>query len=210
MGRAAPKRNRSPGAPGIWAGASLTCEPIVRPYGNDLMKFRLLAALAGLFTASSTVRAEPLEVGAVAPVVSATAHTGQVIQLGDLYAKGLVLVYFYPKADTPGCTAQACSLRDEYAVLAGRGVTVVGVSSDGVEAQKAFQEKYQLPFTLLADTEHKVIDGFGVPMRMGSFASRQAFLIKDGKVVWRDLSASTKEQAADVLAALDQLEKGGA
>jgi thioredoxin-dependent peroxiredoxin len=174
------------------------------------MKIRLLAALAGLFTASSTLRADPIEVGAPAPAVSATAHTGQTIQLGDLYQKGIVLVYFYPKADTSGCTAQACSLRDAYAALTDRGVTVVGVSSDNVAAQKAFQEKYSLPFTLLADTEHKVIDAFGVPLRMGSFASRQAFLIKGGKVVWRDLSASTSQQAADVLAALDQLGKGGA
>jgi peroxiredoxin Q/BCP len=72
-----------------------------------------------------------------------------------------------------------------------------------VADQKAFQAKYKLPFTLLADTDKRVIDAFGVPHKLG-FASRQAFLFRDGKLVWRDLEASTSEQAADVLAAIEQ------
>ena len=121
--------------------------------------------------------------------------------------EGFALVYFYPKADTAGCTKQACSLRDAYATLGEKGMRVFGVSSDGVAAQKAFQEKYKLPFTLLADSDKKVIEAFGVPTRLG-FASRQAFLFRDGKLVWRDLSASTEQQAADVLAAIEELAKG--
>jgi len=117
---------------------------------------------------------------------------------------GLTLVYFYPKADTAGCTKQACSLRDSYTVLQERGVRIFGVSGDDSAAQKAFETKYRLPFRLLADTEKKVMDAFGVP-HMGSFASRQAFLFKDGKVVWRDLTASTAEQAKDVLEAIEKL-----
>lgn len=168
------------------------------------MKFmRLLAALLGLFGAG-TVHADPLEVGAKAPAVTALDQDGKTVALADLYAKGLVLVYFYPKADTPGCTKQACSLRDAYETLIQRGVTVVGVSADGVAAQKAFEEKYKLPFILLADDDKRVINAFGVPATMG-FASRQAYLIKDGVLVWRDLKASTEQQAADVLAALDRL-----
>jgi peroxiredoxin Q/BCP len=108
------------------------------------------------------------------------------------------LVYFYPKADTPGCTKQACSLRDSFAVLTEKKVQVFGASLDDAAAQKAFQQKYKLPFTLLADKGGKVADAFGVPHSMG-FAKRQAFLFKDGKLVWRDLSASTDQQAADVL-----------
>jgi len=170
------------------------------------MKFmRLLTALLGLFSAAS-LRADPLEVGAKAPAVTAVDHNGQSIALADLYAKGVVLVYFYPKADTPGCTKQACSLRDAYETLIERGVTIVGVSADSVASQKAFAEKYKLPFVLLADADKKVIQAFGVPATMG-FASRQAYLVKDGVIVWRDLKASTEQQAADVLAALDAMGK---
>jgi thioredoxin-dependent peroxiredoxin len=122
----------------------------------------------------------------------------QIVKLAEAGAAGYLLVYFYPKADTPGCTKQACSLRDEYAKLTDKGVKIYGVSNDSVKAQKAFADKYKLPFDLLADEDGAVIKAFGVPSTMG-FAKRQAFLFKDGKLVWRDLSASTAEQAADVL-----------
>jgi peroxiredoxin Q/BCP len=143
--------------------------------------------------------AEALDVGAALPVVTATDEAGSEVKLAEVAAAGWTLVYFYPKADTPGCTKQACSLRDSYAVLTEKKVRVFGVSLDDVAAQKAFKEKYKLPFTLLADKDGKVADAFGVPHAMG-FAKRQAFLFKEGKLVWRDLSASTDQQAADVLA----------
>jgi peroxiredoxin Q/BCP len=142
--------------------------------------------------------AEPLEVGQPAPEVKGIDQDGQEVDLAKAYEKGPVLVYFYPKADTSGCTKQACSLRDEYTALQGKGIQIFGVSGDKPEAQKDFQEKYNLPFTLLADPEGKVMDAFGVP-RKGKFAARQAFLIRDGKVVWLDRKASTAKQAADVL-----------
>lgn len=150
------------------------------------------------------VHGKPLEIGSPAPTLEAVDQDGKVVSLEELYREGLVLVFFYPKASTPGCTAQACSLRDEFEVLKEKGVQVVGVSMDSVEAQKKFQTNYQLPFPLLADKEGKVIQAFGVPRR-GNFASRQAFLIREGKVAWRDLSASTAKQAEDVLAALASL-----
>src|SRR5690554_4718377 len=87
-------------------------------------------------------KADPLDVGSPAPAVEAVDQDGKQVSLSELYKKGLVLVYFYPKADTPGCTAQACSLRDDFAVLKERGVEVVGVSTDSVKDQKKFQEKY--------------------------------------------------------------------
>jgi peroxiredoxin Q/BCP len=145
-------------------------------------------------------KAEPLAVGALAPRLATIDQDGQPIDLGALYDKGLTLVYFYPKADTPGCTAEACSLRDAFADLVKNGVQVVGVSADTPESQKKFQQKYKLPFPLVADPDLKVIDAFGVAHTFG-FASRQSFLIKDGKIVWCDLHASTKQQAADVLKA---------
>jgi peroxiredoxin Q/BCP len=154
--------------------------------------------------------AEPLAVGATAPDVTAVTDEGTPLSLGDVYKKGYTLVYFYPKADTPGCTAQGCSLRDAYEVLLKKGVTVIGVSTDTVEAQKKFREKYHLPFTLLADHDQAVIKAFGVPVKevpvLGTFASRQAYLIdRNGKIIWCDYKASTKEQADDVLKALAAL-----
>lgn len=160
---------------------------------------RILGAMTGgVFSANA---AEPLAIGAALPAGQVSNHEGQPVNLAEAGAKGHVLVYFYPKADTPGCTKQACSLRDSFAALGERGVKVFGVSSDGVKAQKAFREKYRLPFDLLADEDAVLIKAFGVPTTLG-FAKRQAFLFKDGKLIWRDLSASTDEQAADVLKVL--------
>jgi thioredoxin-dependent peroxiredoxin len=166
------------------------------------MKKLLLFLLS--FLPLLAAKATPLEPGAPAPRIEAIDQDGRRVALADLYENGLVLVFFYPKANTSGCTAQACSLRDEYAVLQDKGVEVVGVSMDSTAAQKKFQKDHNLPFTLLADEEGKVVDAFGVPKR-GAFASRQAFLVRDGKIVWRDLKASTAKQAEDVLNALEQL-----
>jgi peroxiredoxin Q/BCP len=156
----------------------------------------LTAASATIF--ASNVLAEPLAVGSPVPVVSQKNQDGKLVNLGEEGAKGYVLVFFYPKADTPGCTKQACSLRDSYEALTGKNVRIFGVSADREAGQKAFKEKYKLPFELLADDDAKVIDAFGVPKTLG-FAKRQAFLFKDGKLVWNDLSASTEKQAEDVL-----------
>ena len=139
-----------------------------------------------------------------APVVEAQDQDGKAVKLEDYYKKGLTLVYFYPKADTPGCTKQACSLRDSYEELTKAGVHVIGVSMDKTESQKKFQEKYKLPFTLLADPDGKIVKAFGVGSFLG-LASRQAFLIKDSQVIWHDKKASTSEQAADVLRVLGEM-----
>tara|TARA_R100000027_G_scaffold61554_3_gene52974 strand:+ start:4925 stop:5401 length:477 start_codon:yes stop_codon:yes gene_type:complete len=146
--------------------------------------------------------ASPLEIGASAPTITVTSSEGDSIDLAELYAKGPTLVYFYPKADTPGCTTQACNLRDSYETLTDSGIQVVGVSTDEVEAQAAFKEKYSLPFLLVADSKGELVDAFGVPKKMNSFASRQSFLIVGGDVVWRDLKATPKTQSEDALAAL--------
>ena len=163
------------------------------------MNLRPLIAGLAFLTMSLFSSAEPLTVGAPAPAVSGVTETGAAIALADVYAKHpYTLVYFYPKADTPGCTAQGCSLRDAFGDLTARGVVVIGVSTDKPAVQKAFKEKYNLPFTLIADHDKKVVEAFGVPTTMG-FAKRQAFLIKDGKIVWADYNASTRQQADDVL-----------
>lgn len=160
---------------------------------------RALLSVLGLRSDPSAA----LEIGAPAPAVHALDQDGRDVDLAEACAKGHTLVYFYPKSGTPGCTRQACSLRDAFAQLTDRGVEVFGVSHDPVASQKAFEKKYRLPFTLLADTEHEVSKAFGVPS-LGRYAARQAFLFRDGRLAWRDLTASTVRQAADVLAALDQ------
>lgn len=165
----------------------------------------IFAALTALAALIQFTHADPLEVGAEAPRLNATDQGDAAVDLGTLYDAGTVLVYFYPRAGTPGCTAQACSLRDAYATLQERGVTVVGVSTDPVERLASFASDQHLPFTLVADPDHAIVDAFGVPLRAGH-AARQAFLVHQGRIVWRDLAASTEQQAADVLAALDQLQ----
>lgn len=150
--------------------------------------------------------AEPLDVGAKAPDFVVQDHNGSDVNLAEIYKKGVTLVYFYPKADTPGCTAQACNLRDSFEELTKKGIQVIGVSADKPEAQKKFKEKYNLPFTLIADHDVKLIKAFGVPLIVGKFlASRQSFLVKDGVVVWRDLKATPKQQAQDAIKAVEQL-----
>lgn len=173
---------------------------------NSLARRALALAIGGFVMFGFGSKAAELEVGAAAPALTAVDQDGQPVVFEKIYEKGFTLVYFYPKADTPGCTKQACSLRDAYAKLGEIGVQVIGVSSDDAKAQKKFQEKYRLPFTLVADTDKKVMDAFGVPHTLG-FASRQAFLVQNGKIVWRDLTASTEQQAADVLAAIAELGK---
>ena len=145
-----------------------------------------------------------LDIGASAPAITAVDQDGNNVSFADTYKKGVTLVYFYPKADTPGCTSEACSLRDSIADLRARNLQILGVSEDKPDAQKKFQAKYHLPFTLIADSDGAVARAFGVPALMG-FAKRQSFLVRDGKIVWRDLNASTARQAADVGKALDQL-----
>jgi len=168
----------------------------------------LVLLVAILFVFSATAQADPLAVGAPAPQVSATDQEGKPIQFADIYAKGITLVYFYPKAGTPGCTAEACSLRDAYDSLHANGLQIIGVSRDDAGAQKHFQDDNKLPFTLVADTDGKVAAAFGVPMMMKGLlplASRESFIVKDGKIAWNSLKAQTKGSAEEVQKALDGL-----
>lgn len=151
-----------------------------------------------------TAKAEPLTVGAAAPVVTAKDQDGEPVNFADVYSKGTTLVYFYPKAGTPGCTAQACSLRDSFADLSQEGLQVIGVSEDTVDSQKKFKDEQKLPFTLVTDSDGKVADAFGVPVTMGR-AKRQSFIVKEGKIAWVSPQAKTTEHAQEVQAALGSL-----
>ncbi len=170
---------------------------------------RILSAVFGSLAllTFTTAQADPIAVGTPAPDVTAPNQEGQPVHFPDIYAKGITLVYFYPKAGTSGCTAEACSLRDSYEKLQGQGLQIIGVSRDTVAEQKGFQAKYKLPFTLVADTDGSVAKAFGVPMIsiVVPLAQRQSFIVKDGKVVWSSLHAKTDGSAAEVQAALDSL-----
>lgn len=101
-----------------------------------------------------------LEIGNRMPDFSAADQNGNIVKSADLIGKKTV-VYFYPKANTPGCTAEACSLRDNYERFLALGYNVIGISKDSVKAQKNFSDKYTLPFPLLADTDALFIKAFG-------------------------------------------------
>jgi len=168
-----------------------------------MSKFAVIIAVMLSFL-GLTNPADALSVGDAAPDVAARNQDGEEVRLGDLYAQGPTLVYFYPKADTPGCTAQACSLRDAFPDFRGRGINVVGVSADTVESQKKFANKHELPFTLLADADGVVAKAFGVPTVMG-FTKRQSFIVRDGKIAWVVKSARTGDHAAEVQTALAEM-----
>ncbi len=144
---------------------------------------------------------KPLEIGDRAPDAIVFDVHGSELHLARFYWEGFTLIYFYPKADTPGCTKQACDLRDSFDELKARNVDIIGISADAPGAVKRFQEKRKLPFVLLADPEYHAAQAFGVPLMVG-MTRRQSYLVRAGKIVWRDLNASTRTHAADVLRAV--------
>lgn len=146
-----------------------------------------------------------LEIGESAPTIGRPVpdQENRKIDLDELLATGHRLVYFYPKADTPGCTKQGCSVRDNSDRLAEAGVQVIGVSADSVEAQAAFAKKFSFAFTLLADREKVVISAFGVPTApILGLPARQAFLFSDGKLLWKNQAVSPAAMIDEVLTAL--------
>ncbi len=110
-----------------------------------------------------------LTVGAKAPAFSAPDQTGKIISLAD-FAGETVILYFYPKDDTPGCTTEACSFRDNHDLLIERGINVLGVGPDDVKSHAKFAEKFKLPFPLLADAGHKIADAYACGWRKACMA----------------------------------------
>ncbi len=142
----------------------------------------------------------PLAAGTVAPAFTTKDTNGNTVSLSDFAGKTVVL-YFYPKDDTPGCTKQACSFRDAQADYKGKDVVVLGVSADDETSHQAFTAKYNLNFPLLADTNHTLIKAYDVDG--GGYAKRVTYVIgPDGKIIHVDASVNTVTHASDVLKAL--------
>jgi len=150
-----------------------------------------------------------VEEGKPAPDFELPSDSGERVRLSSLRGKPVVL-YFYPKDDTPGCTTQACGIRDVYADFRERGAVVLGVSPDDEASHVKFKEKYSLPFTLLADPEHEVAEEYGVWKERNMYGKksmgieRSTFAIdSDGNVAKALRRVKPETHAADVLAALD-------
>ncbi|AYQ31062.1 thioredoxin-dependent thiol peroxidase [Runella sp. SP2] len=146
-----------------------------------------------------------LQVGDKAPSFEAKDQDGNTIKLSDFQGKKIV-IYFYPKDSTPACTAQACSLRDNYDALLHKGFAVLGVSVDDEKSHKKFANKYSLPFPLLADPEHTIVEAYGVwgekmlygRKYMGTI--RTTFIIDEAGVIQEVISkVDTKNHAGQVL-----------
>jgi len=124
-----------------------------------------------------------LSVGTKAPDFTLNDQHGKPVSLADFRGQKSVVVYFYPKDDTPGCTAEACSFRDQFTEFSDAGAEVIGISSDSEASHKKFAEKHKLPFTLLSDRGGKVRTAFGVPATFGLLPGRVTFVIdKEGVV----------------------------
>lgn len=141
-----------------------------------------------------------LAVGSDAPAFTVKDTNGNTVSLSDFAGKTVVL-YFYPKDDTPGCTKQACSFRDAQPDYQSKDVVVLGVSADDEASHQAFTQKYNLNFPLLADTEQQLIKAYDVDG--GGYAKRVTYVIgPDGKIIHVDASVNTTTHATDVLRAL--------
>jgi thioredoxin-dependent peroxiredoxin len=148
-----------------------------------------------------------LEVGDDAPDFTAADQNGADVKLSDLRG-GRVVLYFYPKDDTPGCTKQACSFRDNFSTLKDKGIKILGVSMDDANSHKKFISKYELPFTLLTDADHAIADAYfayGEKQFMGKTYDgvlRKTFLIDEaGKIKKVFDKVNVAEHAGEVLEA---------
>ncbi len=133
-----------------------------------------------------------LEVGSQAPDFEAETYGAEKLRLSDFYSKGTVALYFYPRDNTPGCTKEACSLRDAEEELLSLGVQVLGVSTDGVKSHENFRNKFSLNFPLLSDKGREIVGLYGVRSKFDS-ARRVTFLIeKGGRIayIWKKVKTS--------------------
>jgi len=146
-----------------------------------------------------------LQEGDKAPDFSAKDQNSKTVSLADYKGKNVIL-YFYPKDDTPGCTAESCSFRDNYESLLSKGFEVIGVSTDDEKSHKKFETKYSLPFTLIADNDHQIVEAYGVWAEKNMYGKkymgtvRTTFIIDAGGVISHIISkVDTQNSSQQVL-----------
>lgn len=146
-----------------------------------------------------------LKEGEKAPDFTANDQNGKAVSLSDFKGKNVIL-YFYPKDDTPGCTAEACDFRDNYQSLIKDGFEVIGISTDDEKSHKKFESKYTLPFTLIADTDKKIVEDYGVWIEKNMYGKkymgtvRTTFIIDPEGIIKHVLSkVDTKNASQQII-----------
>jgi len=124
-----------------------------------------------------------IKVGDRVPNFSLPSQTGTTVNISDLIGKKSLVIYFYPKDDTPGCTAESCAFRDSYEVFTDAGAEVIGISADSPQSHQQFAQKYNLPFTLLSDSDNRVRKLFGVPATLFVLPGRVTYIIDQEGIV---------------------------
>jgi thioredoxin-dependent peroxiredoxin len=152
--------------------------------------------------------ARGIQVGDKAPDFTLPSQSGEPVRLSDRLGQRVVVLYFYPKDDTRGCTAEACAFRDSYEVFAGAGADVIGVSSDSVARHAAFAGKHELPFTLLSDKGGTVRKAYGVPAVLGVLPGRVTYVIDRQGTVRHIFNSLTNigQHISDALEVVRQLQ----
>jgi len=146
--------------------------------------------------------------GDKAPDFTAKDQNGKTVSLSDFKGKKVIL-YFYPKDDTPGCTLEACSFRDNYQSMLSKGFEVIGVSTDDEKSHKKFETKFSLPFTLIADTDKNIVEAYGVWVEKNMYGrkymgtARKTFIIDEGgtisKIIEKVDTQNSSQQVMDIL-----------
>ena len=175
-----------------------------------MIKLSLCLILALAFCCKLSWAADVPRIGQVAPGFKLLDQTGKPQALTD-YSGQYVVLYFYPKDDTPGCTKEACSFRDDLRQLEKLSAKIIGVSVDDSDSHARFAQKYHLPFPLLADKDGKVADSYGALTNLGiiKIAKRYTFLIApDGKLAKIYLSVDTSRHSQEIIDDLKQLSAG--
>lgn len=149
-----------------------------------------------------------LKEGDLAPAFTANNQNGESVSLADFAGKKVIL-YFYPKDNTPGCTAEACDFRDNYQSLTSKGFEVIGVSTDDEKSHKKFEAKFELPFTLIADTEKDIVEKYGVWVEKNMYGKkymgteRKTFLIDENGIIKTIINkVDTKNASQQLLEAI--------
>lgn len=149
-----------------------------------------------------------INVGDMAPDFTATTDAGTTVRLSDYRGKRVVL-YFYPKDDTPGCTTQACGFRDNYLAIEEKNAIVLGVSPDGAKSHQKFKTKFNLPFTLIADEDHSIAEAYGVWVEKSMYGKkymgieRSHFVIdENGKIVDAQVKVKPEDSVERAIATL--------